>query len=90
MFAAIAVSRLATGEGNAKEFSCPYHGWLYDLKGQLQGVPFMKNVKDFDFKNYRLKTLRTAIWGGFVFDNFDPEAEPFEDTSKISITPPAC
>ena len=82
MFAAIAVSEVATGEGNAKEFSCPYHGWLYDLKGQLQGVPFMKNVKDFDFKNCRLKTLRTAIWGGFVFVNFDPDAEPFEDYVK--------
>ena len=73
---------VATGEGNAKEFSCPYHGWLYDLKGQLQGVPFMKNVKDFDIKNCRLKTLRTAIWGGFVFVNFDPDAEPFEDYVK--------
>ena len=70
---------VASGDGNAKEFSCPYHGWLYDLKGQLQGVPFMKNVKDFDFKNCRLKSLGTAIWGGFIFINFDPDAEPFED-----------
>ena len=70
---------VATGQGNVKEFSCPYHGWLYDLKGHLQGVPFMKNVKDFDFKNCRLRTLRTAIWAGFVFITFDPGAEPFED-----------
>ncbi len=70
---------VATVQGNVKEFSCPYHGWLYDLKGHLQGVPFMKNVKDFDFKNCRLRTLRTAIWAGFVFITFDPGAEPFED-----------
>ena len=70
---------LATGQGNVKEFSCPYHGWLYDLKGHLRGVPFMKNVQGFDFKNCRLRPLGTATWAGFVFVNFDPEAEPFED-----------
>ena len=70
---------VATGQGNVKEFSCPYHGWLYDLKGHLRGVPFMKNVKDFDFDNCRLRRLGTATWAGFVFVNFDPAAEPFED-----------
>jgi phenylpropionate dioxygenase-like ring-hydroxylating dioxygenase large terminal subunit len=25
-------------EGNAKFFRCPYHGWTYDLEGQLTGV----------------------------------------------------
>ena len=73
---------VASGEGNVKEFSCPYHGWLYDLKGNLQGVPFMKNVKDFDFKNCRLKTLKTGIWAGFVFVSFDPDVEPLEDFVK--------
>ena len=70
---------VATGQGNVKEFSCPYHGWLYDLKGHLRGVPFMKNVKGFDFDNCRLRRLGTATWAGFVFVNFDPAAEPFED-----------
>jgi len=73
---------VATGQGNVKEFSCPYHGWLYDLKGHLQGVPFMKNVKDYDFQNCRLKTLRTAVWAGFIFISFDPDVEDFEDYVK--------
>ena len=25
--------------GNAKAFSCPYHGWTYNNAGQLTGVP---------------------------------------------------
>ena len=29
---------VADGSGNAKEFSCPYHGWLYDLEGKLIGA----------------------------------------------------
>lgn len=73
---------VATGQGNVKEFSCPYHGWLYDLKGHLQGVPFMKNVKDYDFQNCRLKTLRTAVWAGFIFISFNPDVEALEDYVK--------
>ncbi len=73
---------VATGQGNVKEFSCPYHGWLYDLKGHLQGVPFMKNVKDYDFQNCRLKTLRTAVWAGFIFISFNPDVEALEDYIK--------
>ncbi len=31
-------------EGNSKEFMCVYHHWLYDLKGNLLGVPFERGV----------------------------------------------
>ncbi|MBV9815700.1 MAG: Rieske 2Fe-2S domain-containing protein, partial [Alphaproteobacteria bacterium] len=31
--------------GNAKELSCIYHGWTYDLAGKLTGVAFERGVK---------------------------------------------
>ena len=31
--------------GHAKDFFCPYHQWNYSLKGDLQGVPFRRGVK---------------------------------------------
>ncbi len=31
--------------GNTKELVCPYHQWSYSLKGDLQGVPFRRGVK---------------------------------------------
>jgi len=31
--------------GNKKELVCPYHQWNYSLKGDLQGVPFRRGVK---------------------------------------------
>lgn len=33
---------VAEGSGNAKEFSCPYHAWLYDVGGNLVLAPGMK------------------------------------------------
>jgi salicylate 5-hydroxylase large subunit len=31
--------------GNRTEFVCPYHQWSYALKGDLQGVPFRRGVR---------------------------------------------
>ena len=31
--------------GNTKDFTCPYHQWNYDLKGNLTGLPFRRGVK---------------------------------------------
>ena len=69
---------VASGEGNTKEFSCPYHGWLYDLNGRLVGAPYMKEAEGFDPGNCRLKPLQVGEWGGWVFVNFDANAESLE------------
>ena len=45
---------VVSGEGNLKEFSCPYHGWTYDLRGQLIGAPYMKEAEGFDPQTCRL------------------------------------
>jgi salicylate 5-hydroxylase large subunit len=76
--------------GNRAEFVCPYHQWSYTLKGELQGVPFRRGVKqggqvhggmpaDFRPAEHGLTRLRVATRGGVVFATFDPSVEPFED-----------
>jgi len=76
--------------GKVKEFVCPYHQWNYDLKGNLQGVPFRRGVKqdgqvkggmpkDFKPAEHGLTQLRVARRGGVVFASFDENVEPFED-----------
>ena len=69
---------VASGEGNLKEFSCPYHGWLYDLEGKLIGAPYMKEAEGFDPTNCRLKPLQVNTWERWVFISFNPDAEPFD------------
>ena len=63
---------VAVGEGNAKDFLCPYHAWQYDLNGKLLRATYAEDIKDFDLANCRLPPVQLDIWGGFIFINFDP------------------
>ena len=70
---------VASGAGNLEEFSCPYHGWLYDLDGKLVGAPYMKEAEGFDPASCQLTPLQCDIWAGWVFVNFDVAAAPLAD-----------
>ena len=72
--------------GSSEALICPYHQWTYDLKGNLQGVPFRNGVKgqggfpdDFDPAQHGLKRLKTATVNGAVFATFDDSAPPFAE-----------
>ena len=76
--------------GNKEEFVCPYHQWSYTLKGDLQGVPFRRGVKqdgkvnggmpkEFDTADHGLNKLKVAVRGGVVFASFDHDVESLED-----------
>lgn len=64
---------VALGEGNAKEFTCPYHAWVYDLSGKLVTPARPRGIPNLDTKNCRLPPIRLDTWGGFIFINFSPE-----------------
>lgn len=72
-------TEVAAGNGNIKNFSCPYHAWTYDLEGRLVGAAYMDDVKDFNLDDCRLQPVHCGVWQGWVFVNFDPGAEPLED-----------
>lgn len=62
--------------GCSKLLRCQYHGWLYDLKGNLQSAPEFEGVKDFNKASTRLPEFRVAQWGGFLFVNLNGKAPP--------------
>ena len=70
---------VAYGSGNAKAFSCPYHGWVYRLDGQLSGAAYMADSEGFDPANCGLTPIRIDVWRGNIFINFDPQAGPLAD-----------
>ena len=67
------------GTGNATHFSCPYHGWTYDLEGALTGAAFMDDSQAFDPGRCGLPPLRLGVWAGWVFITFDGEAPPLAE-----------
>lgn len=64
---------IASGDGNAEFFSCPYHAWNYDLDGNLVGASFMRESVGFDSKSCKLKTLHVGQWAGWIFINLAPQ-----------------
>ncbi|MGD6741814.1 aromatic ring-hydroxylating oxygenase subunit alpha [Streptomyces sp. BH106] len=57
--------------GRKKYFTCPFHGWSYDLEGQLKVAPIMPD--SFDKSRFPLKPVWSEEWAGMIFLNLSPE-----------------
>ena len=57
---------------------CPFHGWSWHLDGQLREVPCHWDFPSVSEASHSLPKVKTGRWGGFVFINPDPDAEPLE------------
>ena len=67
---------LRTDNGQAKEFRCPYHGFIWEIDGKFRGMPCKWDFGHVDTDKLELPTVKAEIWGGFVFINIDGEAPP--------------
>lgn len=68
-------------QGNAREFRCPYHGWTYNLKGQLVSVPLYQEAYygDLELGRWGLVAVpRVESYRGLIFANFDKGAESLD------------
>ncbi|MFA1546212.1 aromatic ring-hydroxylating dioxygenase subunit alpha [Actinomadura chokoriensis] len=66
-------------KGTCRQFTCKYHGWRYNLNGELTFVQQEEEFFDLDKSEYGLKQVRCEIWEGFVFVNLDPDARPLAE-----------
>lgn len=71
-------TQLCVGSGNATQFACPFHSWRFDLDGTLADLPARWDFSAVSKEEHSLKEVRTGVWNGFVFLNFDPAAEDLE------------
>ena len=60
-------ARPAEGCGNARRFSCPYHGWVYDSEGSLVGIPGRRGFVEVDRTNSGLVALPCEERHGLVW-----------------------
>ncbi len=74
------------GGGKARDFTCVYHAWNYDLKGNLKAVAFEDGVagkggmtKTFCRSDHGPRKLRIAIFAGLVFGSLSDDVPPIEE-----------
>lgn len=66
-------------EGNARSFTCSYHGWTFNNAGGLIGVPHDHFYGDgLDRSQLGLSPIRIESFCGLIFGTFDQAAPPLE------------
>jgi phenylpropionate dioxygenase-like ring-hydroxylating dioxygenase large terminal subunit len=76
-------NELCVGQGRAKAFRCPFHGFTWSLEGKLRYVPSDWDFPHLDRTKFSLPEVKVGRWGGFVFVNLDPDAGPLEDYLEV-------
>jgi anthranilate 1,2-dioxygenase large subunit len=73
-------------QGNAKDFSCVYHAWTYNLQGDLLGVAFKDGINgkggmkpDFCMEDHGLRKLRVETLHGLVFGSYSDDVAPLDE-----------
>jgi len=74
---------LAEGAGHFQHGNiiCPFHGWRWDTGGNNRYVLAREEFRDGKLCNadVALKSLQCVVYAGFVFINFDPDCESFDE-----------
>jgi len=72
--------------GHARDFTCVYHAWNYDLKGNLKAVAFEDGVagkggmaKTFCRSDHGPRKLRIALFCGLVFGSLSDDVPPIDE-----------
>ena len=79
--------------GNARELTCVYHNWVYDLRGKLTGVAFKRGVggkggltEEFDQNQHGLLRLRVETYRGLIFGTFSDKTPAFTEAIGPELT----
>ncbi|WP_373233981.1 aromatic ring-hydroxylating oxygenase subunit alpha [Mycobacterium marinum] len=71
---------LCAGSGSGlRELKCGYHGWTWDLTGELRRVPNRKGFGSLHMPDFPLLPVRVETWEGLVFVSLDVTAMPLMD-----------
>jgi choline monooxygenase len=73
-----AAAVVTEAQGNAENLRCPYHGWTYDLQGELVHTPEFGGVANFDRSANGLVPIEVAQWKHWLFAKLEAGG-PFLD-----------
>ena len=68
---------LATQNGQVRNLRCHYHGWTYDLSGQLIVAPEMDET--FQVCDVQLTQYPTEVWQGYIFVHLGEANRPVSE-----------
>jgi phenylpropionate dioxygenase-like ring-hydroxylating dioxygenase large terminal subunit len=69
---------VASGCGNARAFTCPYHGWTYDSSGKLLGTTDKVGFEGLDLGSHGLVPLPVAEKHGMLYLRAQPGGEAID------------
>ncbi|MFA5524921.1 MAG: aromatic ring-hydroxylating dioxygenase subunit alpha [Tissierellales bacterium] len=72
-------TKLCSSDTHLQQLRCPFHGFTWDLHGTLTSMPCRWDFPQITDDSHNLDEVKVGLWGGFVFINFDPDANPLED-----------
>jgi nitrite reductase/ring-hydroxylating ferredoxin subunit len=64
---------LCDGVDNTRRLTCPYHGWNYDLQGNLVGLPNRDRFPELDIGRLGLSPLPVSVQKGLVVVGLRPD-----------------
>ena len=64
-----------TERGAAKYLTCCFHGWSYDLEGNLRGVLDEGEFRNLEKGKLGLTPIACEVWKGFIYINFQSEPD---------------
>jgi phenylpropionate dioxygenase-like ring-hydroxylating dioxygenase large terminal subunit len=74
---------LAQGSGRfpSCRIQCPFHGWRWDLNGNNQFILERQEFRGGQLRDsdVALRAVQVAVFAGFVFINFDPDSQAFDE-----------
>lgn len=63
----------------AEEFRCMFHGWAWNIDGTMKDMTCGWDFPGTRDEVARLPECKIGTWGGFIFINPNPNAEPLAD-----------
>lgn len=67
----------------AAHLVCAYHSWSFEMDGRLRSCPHMQEADGFEKRDWPLAKVRSGVWNGFVFVNFDGAAPPLAEVYGV-------
>jgi len=71
--------KLMDTSGRVEHLRCGFHGWTWNLDGEIKSLPCRSEFAHLDDGGLALPQVLVSCWGGFVFINMDLEASPLEE-----------